>query len=71
MKKELISKILGIIAWGLILFAIITPILKFLGIISSPPITKIILGGILIEFIRLKSRFNKEITQIKVKQTIL
>ncbi|MBS3080643.1 hypothetical protein J4221_04180 [Candidatus Pacearchaeota archaeon] len=69
--KELIIKVLGIVAWGLILFAIIAFVLKLLGIISSPPITEIILGGILIELIRLESRLNKEITPIKIKQSIL
>tara|TARA_Y100000310_G_scaffold228641_1_gene230942 strand:+ start:402 stop:650 length:249 start_codon:yes stop_codon:yes gene_type:complete len=70
-NKDILEKILGIVAWGLILFAVLAAILKFIGIISSPPITEILLGGILIEIIRLESRLNKELTKITTRQNLL
>ena len=59
MKKELLDRILGIIAWGLIGFAVLAIILKLLGIISSPPITEILLGGVLVELLRVETRFKE------------
>jgi len=51
--------ILGIIAWGLIVFAILSFILKSIGVISSPPITEILLGGMLIELLRIETNFKE------------
>ncbi len=59
MKKELLNKILGIIAWGLIAFALLAISLKILGLISSPPITEILLGGMLIELLRIETKFKE------------
>lgn len=59
MKKELLDRILGIIAWGLIAFAVLAIILKWLGIIGSPPFTEILLGGILAELLRIETRFKE------------
>tara|TARA_Y100000034_G_C6633243_1_gene276537 strand:- start:308 stop:541 length:234 start_codon:yes stop_codon:yes gene_type:complete len=67
MKKGLISKILGIIAWGLIIFSVIGLILKSLGIINSPPLTEILLGAMLIELIRIEKTFK----EFSIKQSIL
>ena len=59
MKKEMLDRILGIIAWGLILFAVLSLLLKLLGIIGSPPITEILLSGILIELLRIETKFKE------------
>ena len=50
---------LGIIAWGLIGFAVLSFILKLTGIINSPPITEILLGGILAELLRIETKFKE------------
>jgi len=59
MKKETLDLILGIIAWGLIAFAVLIIILEWLGIIGSPPITEILLGGILAELLRIETKFKE------------
>ena len=59
MKRELLDRVLGIIAWGLIAFALLAILLKTLGFINSPPITEILLGGILIELIRIETKFKE------------
>lgn len=50
---------LGIIAWSLIGFAILSFLLKYLGLINSPPITEILLGGILAELLRIETKFKE------------
>jgi hypothetical protein len=54
-----LDKILGIIAWGLIGFAVLSIILKILGLINSPPITEILLGGTLIELLRIETKIKE------------
>ncbi len=51
--------ILGIIAWGLIIFSILAIILKWLNIINSPPIAEILLSGILVELLRIETKFKE------------
>ncbi len=57
-SKPTIRTILGIIAWGLIVFAVIAVILKWLGVVNSPPITELLLTGILAELLRLETKFK-------------
>lgn len=57
--KPTIKIILGIIAWGLISFAILAAILKQAGLINSPPITELLLGGMLIELLRIETKFKE------------
>lgn len=59
MNKELFDRVLGIIAWGLIGFALLALILKWLGIIGSPPTTEILLGGVLAELLRIETKFKE------------
>ena len=59
MKRELLDRILGVIAWGLIAFAVLAIILKWLDIIGSPPITEILLGGVLVELLRIETKFKE------------
>ena len=59
MKGEIVDRILGIIAWGLILFALLIILLKLLGIIGSPPVTEILLGGGLAELLRIETKFRE------------
>ncbi len=59
MKQNILNIILGIIAWGLIAFAILVVILKLLGIVNSPPITEILLAGILAELLRVETKFKE------------
>ena len=59
MKGEIVDRILGIIAWGLILFALLIILLKLLGIIGSPPVTEILLGGVLAELLRIETKFRE------------
>ena len=59
MRKELLDRILGIIAWGLIAFALLAALLKWLGIIGSPPITEILLGAVLVELLRIETKFKE------------
>jgi len=71
MKKGLLDKILGILAWGLIAFALLALLLKGLGLINSPPITEILLGGIVIELFRFETKFSKDLAGIKIKLDFL
>jgi len=71
MKKQIINIILGIIAWGLISFALLVAVLKWFNIIGSPPIIEILLGGMIIELIRIETRLGKELSEIKIKLNIL
>lgn len=57
--KSSYRTILGIIAWGLIGFALLAFLLKLFNIINSPPITEILLGGILAELLRIETKFKE------------
>ncbi len=59
--------LLGIIAWGLIEFAILSSVLKSLNIINSPPITELLLAGILAELLRIETKFK----EFNIKQNML
>ena len=61
-KKELINRILEILAWGFIIFGVSVILLKALGVIHSPSeltLEKIIGAGILLELGRSRSEFGK------------
>jgi hypothetical protein len=67
MRKE-IKDALEIIAWGLIGFAILVILLRWLGIIHSPELVlESLLAGLVFGFISIKS----EIREIKVKLELL
>jgi len=59
MKGNILDIILGIIAWGLIAFAVLIILLKLLGIVNSPPIPEILLAGILAELLRIETKFKE------------
>lgn len=66
-RKDMVNKILGIIGWGLILYGVVVGILKWVGVVGSPSVSDVILGGIVFEFLRFERRIIEELSEIKSK----